>query len=138
MASTTAPISTARPTSWPPIRCESSGTVAAASAIRTVLCGFTGGSPSGDDVLGDGLGPTVGNRPDGSLGETPVPVSGGSVTGGSVTPPAGVVVVGEGAAVADTVSAAESVYDSDLVADALAVSCTFSPAVACLPTRTLT
>ena len=56
IASTTAPISTARPASCPPINRESSGTVAAASATRIVLWGFTGGSPSGPDVLGDGDG----------------------------------------------------------------------------------
>ncbi len=105
-----------------------------------VLCGFTGGSPSGADVLGDGAGPTVGNRPDGSPAETPVPVpdSGGSVTGGSVTPPAGVVVVGDVAGLVTTTSVAESVYDSALVADARAVSWTCSPGDAWLPTRTLT
>ena len=60
MASTTAPASTAKPASCPPIRRESSGTVAAASATRMVLCGFlVGGSPMGS-VLGVVVGPTVG------------------------------------------------------------------------------
>lgn len=140
IASTTAPTSTARPASCPPIRRESSGTVAAASATRMVLCGFfAGGSPMGS-VLGVVVGPTVGNRPDGSPGDVPVPESGGSVTGGSAMPVAGSVadVVGEVAGFVTTTSVAESVKDSDLLAVALALSWTCSPLAASCPTRTLT
>ena len=90
-------------------------------------------------VLGVVVGPTVGNRPDGSLGEVPVPESGGSVTGGNVMPLAGSVVdvVGEVAGFVTT-SVAESVNDSDLLAVARALSWTCSPMATSWPTRTLT
>lgn len=91
-------------------------------------------------VLGVVVGPTVGNRLDGSVGEVPVPGSGGSVTGGSVMPLAGSVVdvVGEVAGFVTTTSVAESVKDRDLLAVARALSWTCSPLAACWPTRTLT
>ena len=91
-------------------------------------------------VLGVVVGPTVGNRPDGSPGDVPVPESGGSVTGGSAMPVAGSVadVVGEVAGFVTTTSVAESLKDSDLLAVALALSWTCSPLAASWPTRTLT
>jgi len=103
MAITMAPASTARPASWPPIRRESSGTVADAVTARTRACGFVaGGSPRPPGLLEPGPGDTVGNSPAGSVGVTPVPIpvslpptdTGGSVTG----TPADVLLVGLGVA----------------------------------------
>jgi hypothetical protein len=138
-AITTAPASTASPASWPPIRRESSGTVAAASATRTVLCGLAGGRPSGV-VLGVTVGATVGNSPVGLLpGDAPLPDSGGRLTGGSVAPSVGLnvgveVAVGR----ATTTSVAEPLKECAALPAAVAVSWTCSPTVALPPTRTLT
>jgi hypothetical protein len=104
------------------MRRESSGTVAAASTIRTVLCGFTCGAPT---WIGAGVvGATVGNSPVGSvLDEAPLPVSGGRLTGGSVLSPlgdeVGEVVAGE---LAMTRSVAELLKESAEVPLAVAVS----------------
>jgi hypothetical protein len=68
----------------------SRGTVAASSVARTAPCDLALGSPR---LLEPALGveETVGNRPDGSVGETPVPEIAGSLPGaGSVTDELGV------------------------------------------------
>lgn len=107
------------------MRRESSGTVAAASTTRTVLCGLTGGSPAGfvpDGEEDDGA--TVGNRPDGSLDEVPLSAIEGSVTGGKVVTPVG----SEGGEVevdfggATTTSVAEPLKESAALALGVAVS----------------
>lgn len=119
-----APASTASPASWLPISRGSSGTVAAASATRTctVFFGFTGGRPS-EAGLEEGEGPTVGNRPDGLPGDTPVPDIGGKDVGGSVTGGVLGCVVGElGGGEVTTTSVAEPLNDFEPLPVALAVS----------------
>lgn len=84
IAIVTAPASTASPASCPPMRRASTGTVDAASAARKTARGFGDGS-TGEPVLGVGLAWTVGNRPDGLVGETPVPeIAGRLVPGGKL------------------------------------------------------
>jgi hypothetical protein len=73
IAIVTAPASTASPASCPPMRRGSSGTVAAASAAWTTARVLADDECRGEPVLGVGLAETVGNKPDGSLGDTPVP-----------------------------------------------------------------
>lgn len=66
------------------MRRASTGTVDAASAARKTARGFGDGS-TGEPVLGVGLAWTVGNRPDGLVGETPVPeIAGRLVPGGKL------------------------------------------------------
>lgn len=67
------------------MRRASTGTVAAASAACRSALGLADGRP-GEPVLGVGLAWTVGNRPDGSVGDTPVPeIAGRVVPGGKLT-----------------------------------------------------
>jgi hypothetical protein len=137
IAIATAPASTASPASCPPMRRESSGTVAAASAMRTVLWVFAGVLPT---WVGAGVvGATVGNSPVGSvLDEVPLPDSGGRLTGGSVVSPLGDE-VGDVLAVelAMTTSVAELLKERAEVPLAVAVSSTCSPMAALLPTFTV-
>ncbi len=119
----------------------SSGTVAAASAARTVTRGFTCGKPIELPVLGLPLAPTVGNRLEGLPGVVPVPAIGGREAGGSVMVtgglfgglPGGLLVTGTA-----TTSVAEPVKDRALLPEAVADSCTCSPSAALRPTFTAT
>jgi hypothetical protein len=84
--------------------------------------------------------PTVGNRPDGFVGEMLVPATGASVllgTGIGTTGGVGLV-VGVLVAVDATTSVAVPEYDLDPTAVAVAVSCHCSPIVAWACTGTMT
>jgi hypothetical protein len=107
--------------------------VAAAVAACRTARGLAWGRLS-DPVPGVGVFPTVGNRPDGSVGEMPVPEIVGSVPGtGSVTRgPTGLLV-----GFTTTTSVAEPEKESAPAADALAVSCTCSPSAALARTCTV-
>jgi len=84
-------------------------------------------------MLGVGLAPTVGNRPDASAGETPVPGMGGRFCcGGMLTVEFGIV-----AFAATTLSRADPVNDNAPLAVALADICTSSPSAANEPTFTV-
>jgi len=90
--------------------------------------------------LGVGLDFTVGNRPAGSVAETPVPVSGGSVDGAGsdmATPGPVLLLTGVGVVAATTVVVADPV--NDVAPDALAFAdrWTCSPPVAADRTRTV-
>ena len=115
------------------------GTVAATVAAwtRTVFFGFTGGSPS-EPALEVGDGPTVGNRLDGLLGDTPVPDIGGKDVGGSVTGGVLGCVVGVVDCAVTTTSVADPLNDLDALPVAFAVSCTCSPNAAFARTGTPT
>lgn len=129
IAIATAPASTASPASCPPIRRSSSGTVADTSAARSRGRGLAAGE-LGDPVLGVGLAPTVGNKPEGLAGETPVPGMGGRFCcGGMLT-----VELGMLAFAATTLSRADPVNDNAPAAVALADICTSSPSAAKEPT----
>jgi len=107
------------------MRRASTGTVAAASAACRSARGLADGSPA-ELVLGAGLAWTVGNRPDGSVGETPVPdIAGSVVPGGKVVDELGMVVLA-----ATTRSEAVPLNDRAPVAVASAEMCARSPAVA--------
>jgi hypothetical protein len=126
MAMVTAPASTASPASCPPMRRASSGTVAAAVAACRTARGLACGRVS-DPVPGVGEAPTVGNRPDGSVGEMPVPEIVGSVPDvGSVMRGLVGLVVG----LVTTTSVAESEKEAAPAADAFAEICTCSPSAA--------
>jgi hypothetical protein len=113
--------------------------VAAASTTRTDLCGLTGGGSPTGSALGDCEGPTVGNSPEASPGDVELPDIGGSVTGGKVVTPVGLVgAVVEVLGWATTTSVAEPLKDFAALALAVAVSCTCSPSAALLPTGTFT
>lgn len=136
MAIAMAPARTARPASCPPIRRGSSGTIAEAVAARTGRF-LAAGKPRLALGLGLESGETVGNSPAGSPGVIPVPVAGGTVTGGSVTVDAGGGVgVTVGGALADvTVTEPDALKDRVLFPEAVAVSSTCSPFVAALWTQ---
>jgi hypothetical protein len=100
--------------------------VAAAVAACKVARALAGGSPS-DPVPVLGEAPTVGNRPDGSVGEMPVPEIVGIVPGTcSVTSG----LVGLLGGLARTTSVAELENERALVAEAVAVIRTCSPGAA--------
>ena len=79
----------------------------------------------------------MGNRPAGSLGDTPVPVSGGSVAGAGRVMDEGSGAVVDVADDATTTSAADPVNESAPEAVAFAEIRTCSPAVACDFTATV-
>lgn len=79
-----------------------------------------------------GLAPTVGNRPDGLLGDTPVPEMAGSVAGDKEMDGTVGVVVDDTA----TTSVADPENDFAPLADAVAVICTCSPSAALALTGT--
>jgi hypothetical protein len=111
----------------------SSGTVAASVAACSTARGLACGRMR-EPVPGVGEAPTVGKRPDGSVGEIPVPEIVGSVPEfGSVIKGLVGLVVG----LTTTTSVAESEKERAPVADALAESCTCSPSVALDRTRTV-
>jgi hypothetical protein len=84
-------------------------------------------------MLGVGLAPTVGNRVEGSAGDTPVPGMGGRFCcGGMLTVEFGIV-----AFAATTLSRADPVNDNAPLAVALADICTSSPSAANEPTFTV-
>ena len=117
------------------MRRASTGTVAAASAACTTVPGLADGSP-GEAVLGAGLAWTVGNRPDGLVGETPVPdIAGRLVPGGKPTE-AGE--LGMAVFAATTTSDAVPVNDRAPEAVASAEMRTCPPTVAADRTGTLT
>src|ERR1700722_15159031 len=120
----TAPASTARPASWPPIRRVSSGTVADASCTCSALFGLTCGRPIEPELGLALLAPTVGKRLPGSPGETTAPAIGGRDDGGGrvVTGNVGLLVLPVG--LTTTTSVAEPVKDFAPVALAVADSCT--------------
>jgi hypothetical protein len=132
-----APASTARPASCPPISRGSSGTIAEAVSARTGRCFLAAGKPRLALGLGLESGETVGNSPAGLPGVRPVPVAGGTDTGGSVTVDAGGGVgVAVGGALADvTVTEPDALKDRVLFPEAVAVSSTCSPLVAALWTQ---
>jgi hypothetical protein len=116
------------------MRRASTGTVAAASAACRSAPGLADGSP-GELVLGAGLAWTVGNRPDGSVGETPVPeIAGRLVPGGKLT---GADELGMAVFAATTTSDAVPVNDRAPEAVASAEMRTCRPTVAADRTGTL-
>jgi len=126
IAMVTAPASTASPASCPPIRRASSGTVAATVAACRTARGLACGRVS-DPVPVEGEAPTVGNRPDGFVGEMPVPEIVGNV------PDAGSVIrglVGLVVGFTTTTSAAEPEKERARAADAFAEISTCSPRAA--------
>lgn len=133
IAMVTAPARTASPASCPPMSRASSGTVAASVAACSTARGLACGRMR-EPVPGVGEAPTVGKRPDGSVGEIPVPEIVGSVPEfGSVIKGLVGLVVG----LTTTTSVAESEKERAPVADALAESCTCSPSAALDRTRTV-
>jgi hypothetical protein len=114
------------------MRRSSSGTVADTLAARRRGRGLAAGE-LGDTLLGVGLAPTVGNKPEASAGETPVPGMGGRFCcGGMLTVEFGIV-----AFAATTRSRADPVNDNAPAALALADICTSSPRAANEPTFTV-
>ena len=130
IAIVTAPASTARPASCPPMRRASNGTVDAASAACNTVRALPDGRPG--VVLGSGVACTVGNRPEGLVGETPVPEMGGRlVPGGRLAEELGMAVLA-----ATTTSDAVPLNDRAPEAVASAEICTSAPTVALDRTRT--
>jgi hypothetical protein len=120
------------------MRRASTGTVAAASAACRSDRGLADGSP-GVLVLGGGLAWTVGNRPDGSAGETPVPDIPGSVVPAGRFVPGGKVADELGMAVLAATTRSEAVPMKDRAPEAVASAemCARSPALALDRTGTL-
>ena len=102
------------------MRRASTGTVAAASAACILACGLADGNP-GEVVPGGGLAVIVGNRPEGLVGETPVPeIAGKLMPGGSVVP-GGKPTAGElGMAVLAATTMSEAVPWNDRAPEAVA------------------
>jgi len=133
IAIATAPASTASPASCPPMRRSSIGTVAAASAARKGARGLAELRALGDPTLGVGLAETVGNKPEGSAGDTPVPgMAGKFCCAGIVTVGLGILALGS-----TTLSRADPVNDNACAPVALADISTSSPRVANAPTFTV-
>jgi hypothetical protein len=132
IAIVTAPASTASPASCPPMRRGSSGTVAAASAVWTRVRALADGCCDAP-VVGVGLAETVGNKSDGSVGDTAVPgIAGRSVPVGRFEEELGIDVLA-----ATTTSEAVPLKDRAPEAVASAEMRTWTPTPAAARTRTL-